>query len=90
MEMFLARLVAGVAPSAAGQAAGAGASRCTKVKLSGRTGCIGVGSQCSRRYERIYEGYGWTCVRTRDGRYRLRERVFRGTPAPGVGASPSG
>ena len=57
-------------------------SKCTRARIGGHIVCLAPGKQCKRRYEHLYVLYGFTCKRDPDGRYRLHERIFIGTPAP--------
>ena len=54
---------------------------CTRARIGGRIRCLRPGRVCQPRYESAYVQYGFVCARGRDGRYRLRARIFVGPPA---------
>jgi hypothetical protein len=46
---------------------------CTSAIIGGKHKCIARGQYCSRRYQRDYKRYGFSCSkRDRNGRYHLR------------------
>jgi hypothetical protein len=65
---------------------------CKRARIGGRMQCLATGRRCQPRYEHLYELYAFTCRRAqargtpchrrRGGGYRLRERIFIGTPTP--------
>lgn len=47
---------------------------CKRAKIGGKRKCIAAGQFCSRKYERDYNRYGYTCSKKdKNGRYHLQK-----------------
>lgn len=76
---------AAIAAGGAGAAAARpdrGSEGCLRARIGGQLECLGAGVACRPRYERLYVLYGLTCKPGADAVYRLRARLFIGTPTP--------
>jgi hypothetical protein len=59
-------------------------TRCTRARIGNRIECLAVGRRCRPKYNHLYGFYGLVCKRAADGTYRLREKIYEGTPNPGA------
>jgi hypothetical protein len=45
---------------------------CVNARIGGHRTCLAIGRSCAHRYERQYENYRFTCIKSgRHGRYHL-------------------
>ena len=85
-RQFIAGLVALTAVLGAGSGSASAHDRaCMPARIGGRVQCLAPGLQCKRRYEPVYNLYGFTCARGGDGRFRLRDRLYVGPAVPEPG-----
>ena len=57
-------------------------AQCTRARIGQRIACLAVGKRCKPKYNHAYGEYGLVCKRSKDGSYRLRQRIFQGPPVP--------
>jgi hypothetical protein len=81
LAIMLSAPMAIVLPGAIGAptvAAAGTAGTCVPLIVNGHHDCLVAGRTCHSRYEKLYEGKGFNCVRDAAGRYHLRAAIHAG------------